>query len=68
MMLNKFGVPNSAAVYIYDSSNNYKFISNTCSKNPEYGNFCFDSSIHINGDYVNLFIHGYMVKYINDVS
>jgi hypothetical protein len=67
-MSNKFGVPNSATLLIYDSSNTFQSLSNTCSKNPEYANYCFDPRINSDGDYVQILVHGYKMKFVNDVS
>ena len=66
-MANKFGIPNGASLFIYDKFNKFQSISITCSQNPAYGSYCFNS-MSIDGDYVNIFVHGYMIKFANDVS
>jgi hypothetical protein len=68
MMASKFGVPSSAELFIYDKDNKYKSLSNTCTRNPEYSQYCFDSKVNADGDYVSILVHGYMVKFVNDVS
>ena len=68
MMSNMFGVPNSATLFIYDNKKKYQYVSNTCSRNPAYGSYCFDPSVNVDGDYVSIVVHGYMVKFQNDVS
>ena len=67
MIANKFGVPNGASLFVYDKYNTFQSISTTCSLNPAHGSYCFSSS-RADGDYVNIFVHGYMVKFSNDVS
>ena len=68
MLGNKFGASNNAKLFIYDIYNTYTFLTVTCDNNPEYGNYCFDSSLNVDGDYVKLLINGFMIEYINDVS
>ena len=68
MLSNKFGVPNNAALFIYDNSNRYFTLSNTCNLNPQHGTYCFDAGANSDGDYVNVVAHGYMVHFSNDVS
>ena len=68
MISNKFGVPNSGTLFIYDNKNKYQYVSVTCTVNPQYATYCFDPSIAVNGDTVNMVIHGYMMQYPNDVS
>ena len=67
LMANKFGAPNGASLFIYDKSNTFQSITSTCNQNPAFGSYCFNSTSS-DGDYVNVFVHGYMVKYANDVS
>jgi hypothetical protein len=66
-MANKFGVPNGASLFISDKSDKFQSISIACGQNPAYGSYCFDST-SLDGDYVKIFVHGYMVKFTNDVS
>ena len=68
MLSNNFGVPNNAKLFIYDSNNRYKSLSNTCTNNPVYDTYCFDTFTNANGDYVRIFIHGYMLQHATDVS
>ena len=68
MMANKFGVPSGATVFIYDGTKKYVSLSTTCTLNPVYGKYCFDPSVHEDGDGVSMIVHGYMTKFQNDVS
>jgi hypothetical protein len=68
MISNLFGVPNNGRLYIYDHYNTYKVVTNSCNRNPEYSSYCFDTSKNVDGDIVKIFIHGYMIKFPNDVS
>ena len=68
MMSNKFGVQNRAILYLYDSNNNFKTVGSTCTTNPAYASYCFDSSVNSNGDNVNIVVHGYKMAFPNDVS
>ncbi len=68
MLGNSFGVPNGASLYIYDSSNTFQTITTSCGANPEYTTYCFSPTYQVDGDYVIIAIHGYMMTYVNDVS
>ena len=68
MMSNTFGIQNNAVLFTYDSSNKYSTLSTTCNLNPQYNSYCFDPSVNVDGDYVNIVVHGYMVQFNSDVS
>ena len=65
---NTFGVPNGAALIIYDNHNNIDTLSTTCGKNPGYSSYCFHPGSNGEGDYVTVIVHGYHIKNVNDVS
>ena len=67
-MANKFGVPSSATLFIYDATNKYVSLTTTCNMNPVYGKYCFDPSVNVDGDGVTMILHGYMTQFPNDVS
>ena len=66
-MANKFGVPSAATLFIYDHTNTYTSLTISCSMNPVYGKYCFDPSIHEDGDVVTMIVHGYRTLFPNDV-
>ena len=67
MMANKFGVSNMGKLVIHDNYNIHDFVYVTCDNNPEYTTYCFYPSSNIDGDYVKLAIHSFMISYMNDV-
>ncbi len=68
MLASKFGVPTGATVFIYDATNTYTSLTDTCNINPVYGKYCFDPSVNVDGDGLTMIVHGYMTKFQNDVS
>ena len=68
MMANTFGVPNGAALFIYDKYDKFQTLTTTCGKNPDYANYCFYPASNSDGDYVSVVVHGYAIHNPNDVS
>eukprot|EP01041_Mallomonas_annulata_P013420 gene13420-28457_t len=69
MLLDKFGdLPGNSKLFAYDNKNTYKTYATTCDVNPIYFSYCFDTSLHEDGDYVMFLIHGFHVPFEDDIQ
>ena len=68
LFANTFGVPNGAALIIYDNHTLLQTLTTACDKHPGYANYCFHPGSNDEGDYVTVIVQGYHIKNANDVS
>eukprot|EP01041_Mallomonas_annulata_P003848 gene3848-7669_t len=68
MLLDKFGDGwSGVSLFLYDNGGAVEALSPSCNRNPVYAQYCFDDSIHVSGDYINVLVNGYSATWTSEI-
>ena len=68
MLLDRFGEGwSGTALYVYDTTGIVESFSPTCTVNPLYAKYCFDSTIHVPGDQITVVVNGITPEWTSEV-